>query len=987
MIRLRDIKITTRLRFNLGIMLGLILILVAVSFIETARLWKIEKTLYDHPYQVGKAVRDVQNNVLEIHRKMKDIAIDNRLSREMLDEYTLSIDSLEVSVMKQFNIIQERYLGPRSNIDSSLEYFRKWKPVRDKLINFRKEGELKSVQALYYTVNKPFVERMLAEIRKMIIFSNAKGESLFKEAQAKVKLLNIYLLILTVLIVIIAGTVTYFTIRAIRRPLKELLEVTRRFGRGDYTSRSSNASSNELGQLASTFNSMADTVQRELSVKELIAEISGELSKDYELEPFSLKVVKLLMNLTGSQTAVIYLLDKNNNVFIPYKSAGLEHQNLRNYSVSDLEGEPGRLILSGNISRTGEIPEDLPVVWSAVQAGFRPAEIITIPVSESHKVVAFISLSSIRPYSDDTFALIQGTWHILSARMVNVLNYQRIIDISVKLDSQNRDLNDKSRELMMQTDELKEYNIELETQKRQIEQANSLKSIFLSNMSHELRTPLNSVIALSGLLSKKLEGRIDEEVHKYLKIIEKNGKNLLTLINDILDLSRIESGKEEILLSEFEVTGLLGEITSSLEPVAREKGISIIFSHNDGQVPVISDRAKCYHILQNIIANAVKFTEKGYVKVTYGISDKYLKIIIRDTGIGIREDFMPYIFDEFRQSEDQSSRRFGGTGLGLAIAKKYCDLLGGNITVRSKLNEGSEFEVTLPAGPDVDLSGSVSINKVVKNSSYSKVGEHESEKTKKVLVVEDSEPQMLQICDILKEEGVEILQAVNGEEALSVIRNIIPDLMLLDLQMPGVDGFAVLKKIREDGALAGMPVIIISAKHLSKADLAQLKGNNIHQYIQKGNIDRKELVKYIRSVLETSVPVSTGLKITGNPAIQKKILVIEDNNDNLTTFTALLGEFYNIISASAGEEGINKAIVEVPDLILLDISLPGMDGFKVFGELRKNSKVSHIPVVALTARAMKNDMQDLISYGFDGYISKPVDFDSFSYTVRQYLKI
>lgn len=230
-----------------------------------------------------------------------------------------------------------------------------------------------------------------------------------------------------------------------------------------------------------------------------------------------------------------------------------------------------------------------------------------------------------------------------------------------------------------------EQNSELEVQKKQLNEANRLKSAFLSNMSHEPRTPLNSVIVLSGLLNRRLAKTIPEEEYSYLEVIERNGKNLLALINDILDLSRIEAGREEINLSRFSLRGLTGEIAAMLEPLAREKGIALVNEVAAALPAIASDADKCRHILQNLVANALKFTEEGRVAISARQAGGYIHIKVTDTGIGIAEENLLFIFEEFRQADDSTSRKYGGTGLGLAIAKKYAQLLGGRSRWRAFL--------------------------------------------------------------------------------------------------------------------------------------------------------------------------------------------------------------------------------------------------------------------------------------------------------------
>ncbi|MCX6307981.1 MAG: ATP-binding protein, partial [Bacteroidia bacterium] len=247
----------------------------------------------------------------------------------------------------------------------------------------------------------------------------------------------------------------------------------------------------------------------------------------------------------------------------------------------------------------------------------------------------------------------------------------------------------------------------------QLDEANKQKTIFLSNMSHELRTPLNSVIALTGVLNRRLAQKIPLEEYSYLEVIERNGKHLLSLINDILDLSRIEAGKEDMEVVQFNAVQLIHEIVDLIEPQAVEKKIDLLYLPQQNELIVESDFKKCRHILQNLIGNAVKFTEKGKVEIIAKKEGEYLNIDIIDTGIGISESQLQHIFDEFRQADNSTSRRFGGTGLGLSIAKKYTAVVGGSITVNSTPGEGSVFTLKLPIHLADDSAEVVDIQKSI----------------------------------------------------------------------------------------------------------------------------------------------------------------------------------------------------------------------------------------------------------------------------------
>jgi CheY-like chemotaxis protein len=393
-------------------------------------------------------------------------------------------------------------------------------------------------------------------------------------------------------------------------------------------------------------------------------------------------------------------------------------------------------------------------------------------------------------------------------------------------------------------------------------------------------------------------------------------------------------------------------------------------------------------MLQNIIGNAVKFTEKGRVEITTGsATNGGIWIKVKDTGIGIPREKLPFIFDEFRQADERTSRKYGGTGLGLAIAKKYSILLEGNIEVESEPGQGTTFIIHLPHAHHGFAEAPSQAFGEIPASTFSQAIQPGNGKT--LLLVEDSEPQIIQLTDILGEEGYKVMVARNGREALELVQRVIPDAMILDLMMPEADGFEVLARIRGLAETSSLPVLILSAKHVTKEELSFLKGNNIVQLIQKGDISRHDLLSSISKMVHPAPrPVKMARSATRRPLRPNRkpvVLLIEDNPDNNVTVQALLGDGYEITVATDGYDGLDKAKILEPDLILLDISLPGMDGFAVLDAIRENESIRETPVIAVTAMAMKGDREILLNHGFDGYIAKPVISGVFEKTINDYL--
>ncbi|MCF8345126.1 MAG: response regulator, partial [Bacteroidales bacterium] len=440
----------------------------------------------------------------------------------------------------------------------------------------------------------------------------------------------------------------------------------------------------------------------------------------------------------------------------------------------------------------------------------------------------------------------------------------------------------------------------------------------------------------------------------------------------------------------------------------------------DCEIKIAGDVDKVKHILQNLIGNAVKFTHKGSVDISVKKRDDVVEICVADTGIGIDSNQLPHIFNEFRQVESGNSRHYEGTGLGLAIAKKYARLLGGDIQVQSEVGQGSNFTLTLPLvcdaenkitteddkpGPDQAIAekpikpASDKSNELphrratgyqTKNMISPQGAGNEplsaNWRIQTILLVEDSEPAVIQIQDFLQSSGYKTLIARYGSEALQIVSHTIPDAIILDLMMPGIDGFEVLRNLRNKERTAYIPVLILTAKQITKEELNFLKRNNVYQLIQKGDIKRKQLLKAIQGMAHAQKPERIKTMPYGQKTESKpKVLVVEDNKDNMTAVKALLSDDYMVFESIDGDEGVRMAGQHLPDLVLMDISLTKMDGIKAFKAIRNSEGLEHIPIIALTANALKEEREKLIQYGFDAFLAKPIEAHIFHKTIKEIL--
>jgi len=801
------------------------------------------------------------------------------------------------------------------------------------------------------------------------------------------------LLLLSLIIIIIFAI---YISRSITNPMLEMERVSRKLATGDFSEKLTIPSSDEIGSLARGYNSMMDAISSKINIRNGVVKISERMIEQSSIQDFGPALLRQLMDATGASMSTFYILNEVTGLFEHFASVGANEDLLKPFKAENLFGEFGNALSKKSIYYLRDIPENTIFKYLTTAGDAIPREIITIPIQVENAVIALISLVNIHKFSEDSFDIIKLSMNGLESAYSNLMASERtrvlsehLSRINQQIETQAEELQQQSEELQQQTEELTEQNLLLESQRDKVETVNQLKSEFLSNMSHELRTPLNSILALSTVL-RRSKSKMDDEEKNYLKIIERNGKQLLALINDILDLSKIEAGKMDVECKEVSLLSILAVIVESQEPIADKKGISVSLEAPEDLPLIETDELKLHHVLINIVGNAVKFTKEGKVEISVTHDSQNAYIRISDSGIGIPEESIETIFEEFKQVDGSSSREYGGTGLGLTIANKMIRVLGGSIQIESELEVGSVFTVILPLfckkridNPELP-NPRVSGKKDPANTDHS--SETGSSRGKRILLVDDNEASVIQVKTILISEGFIVDLASGGNQALDYLKTTVPDGIILDLMMPETDGFEVLERIGNMEPQRHIPVMVLSAKDLQREDLRRLRDHHVHQILQKGDVSKDEMLSKVNVMLginikfrrakpgkKKQVPKKAGKRfsISGLPGI----LVVEDNPDNMTVLNAILKDKYRVWNAINGEAGVAMARDRIPDLILLDMSLPGLDGLEVMQILKKNPETRDIPVIAVSASALKEDIESFLKAGCNDHISKPVDMD------------
>jgi signal transduction histidine kinase/CheY-like chemotaxis protein len=482
---------------------------------------------------------------------------------------------------------------------------------------------------------------------------------------------------------------------------------------------------------------------------------------------------------------------------------------------------------------------------------------------------------------------------------------------------------------------------------QQLEAASQHKSAFLANMSHELRTPLNAVIGYSEMLQEMAEDEGFDQFVPDLAKIRDAGRHLLNLINDILDLSKIEAGKMDLYLEEVDLKALIEEVRSIVAPLATSSGNRFDIVCPDDLGTFYTDRTKLKQSLLNLLGNASKFTQQGRVALELRAGDEELSFIVSDTGIGMTEEQLGRLFQAFSQADASTTRRYGGTGLGLAITKHFCEMLGGRITVESEPGRGSTFTITLPtqAAPEAQAPP-----ELVAAIPPVTAGDHRA----LVMVVDDDPPSRELLTAIVRREGYRVIEAADGEAALSLAREHRPDIITLDVLMPRLDGWAVLAALKSDVGLREIPVIIVTV--LADRGIALSLG--AAEFVTKP-VDRARLAAVIRE------------NVQGGGTV----LVVDDDPESRDLVRRHLDRLgWTIAEAVDGSDALEWLARNTPPaMILLDLMMPGMDGFAFLEEMGNRPEWHGIPIVILTSKQLGAAERELLAGRTRDIIEKGAD--------------
>lgn len=779
--------------------------------------------------------------------------------------------------------------------------------------------------------------------------------------------------------------------------IEAISTIASNISKGNYDIRVDDTKADALGSVGESLNYMGVSLKNSfdlLSQKEWlqtgVAELNNVMLGEKTLQKLSKDVIEFLCQYTNSSAGVLYVLEDNELI----SSGGYSYIPSKNRErIQKGEGLIGQAITSGKILELKTLsPDDIQINYALGQ--IKPTHIVALPLIDN-KIEGAVELASIYGFSELHLEFLKSVGNNIGIAIRSTQNRKRVLElleetksqseelqvqhseleaINAELEAQTEKLQASEEELRVQQEELEQTNEELSERSVLLEEKNNeiqkksealelttrYKSEFLANMSHELRTPLNSILLLSRLLSENNNQSMNNEEIEFAKVIQSSGNSLLGLIDEILDLSKIEAGKMELEFLDVTTKEITDTLWNLFNFVAKEKGIEFEIISKDAPLVIKTDKMRLEQILKNLISNAIKFTEKGKVSLEIKIDtddDKIICFIVKDTGIGIPLEKQPLVFEAFQQADGSTKRKYGGTGLGLSISRELAKLLRGEIVLHSKVNEGSSFTLCLPVYgsaihkvnvekiPPTDFTEIDSETEPVVSKKYiSPVipdeidddREYIKQGDKVILIIEDDINFAKSLLAFTRQKGYKGIVAVRGDYALNFTLLYKPVGVLLDIELPVKSGWEVLEELKNHAETKHIPVHIMSSHKLKQESLL------------KGAVDFLD-----KPVAFDKIPdVFLRIEHIINKEAQK-VLIIEDNPKHAKALAYFL-ETYNINSEIKSEvaDGIQALGKSEVDCVILDMGIPDKQAYQILDGVKKNPGLEKLPVIVFTGKSL-----------------------------------
>ncbi len=806
--------------------------------------------------------------------------------------------------------------------------------------------------------------------------------------------------------------------REISERIRIIKEIADKISGGNYQIRLDDEGKDLLGNLAGSLNKMAESLNYSfgvLSDKEwLQAGIAGltiRMQGEKSLKLLCSDILDFAVATTGSQVGAFYLLNDNHLDLI--NTFGLEDGVQKKIKLG--QGIVGQVAADKKLIHFEGLNDENFMI-SLASGMIKPKGVIVFPVIHENKVLGVIELGCLDGYHRNHLHFIQSIEQQIGIVINSTGNRQRLQELleetqaqSEELQTQHSELENVNEELRLQSqklqvseeelkvqqEELMQSNTELEERTNMLEEKNSLieernqeiqekareldismryKSEFLANMSHELRTPLNSILLLSRLMYENNEENLTPDQVEFAKVIQTSGQALLSLIDEILDLSKIESGKMQIEVGETSLREIGNDINSLFYPIAKEKNIEFNIEF-DSDVPAVveTDKARLEQIIKNLVSNAIKFTSQGEVKMRIRRDpdrNEFMVFDVVDTGIGIPEDKHQLIFEAFQQADGSTRRQYGGTGLGLSISRELARLLGGSIELKSSQGEGSTFSLRIPLQNDPGLAsedlpvtgqqngeaGTAKNGVEVLVTGHSVPDDRQLVRTadKTILIIEDDVPFAITLLEFSRRKGYKGIVALRGDEGLELARKYRPTGILLDVNLPVKNGWEVMKELKENSRTRNIPVHVMSSTELGKQSLR----NGAMDFINKPVAFEKmgEVFQNIEMILKRE---------------PRKVLIVEENPKHAEALSFFLENFQvKSIIRNNVREGIASLLEKDVHCVILDMGIAYQKSYDILEEVKKTPGLEKLPIIIFTGKHLSKAEEIRIRQYADSIVVK-----------------
>jgi signal transduction histidine kinase/DNA-binding response OmpR family regulator/CHASE3 domain sensor protein len=936
----------------------------------------------------------------------------------------------EVASLTSDNALQQ------NNLKSLKEIVAQRLSYIDKTIEIKERGGNVSVQELLS--GKSFMD----SARSIISGMQSEERRILNERTEQLNRFSGYTPVLIVLAALISLLITIFFYRKLsadfnqrmllQRELQEKNEeidnriqviqgLARQISAGNYSIRLEGQQTDGLGSLTGSLNAMAESLEYSFALladKEWqqagIARLNDKMVGEKEVPTLAHDILETIVEHTGSQVAALYLLE--DKVLHLTGTYALE-AGYRKESVGLGEGLAGQVAVLGKQILLNEIPEGELTISYAI-GRTTPKNVVAVPILRDNVVVGvmeFGSLSTFTPIQLEFLNVISNNIGIAIHVAQNRKKLQEFLEetqaqaeelqaqhselegLNAELEAQSQKIQTSEEELRVQQEELlqsnqeleertslleeknqliQERNLDIQQKAEQLEQSTKYKSEFLANMSHELRTPLNSILLLSKLMSENQD--LDKEYIEYAEVIQSSGQGLLGLIDEILDLSKIEAGKMKLEFAEVHLAEVATDMRSLFAPLAKNKQLNLIIELDEDLKSMETDKMRLEQVLKNLLSNAIKFTEQGEVRLTINLDKEAQRIDFKvtDTGIGIPADKQSLIFEAFQQADGSTRRRFGGTGLGLSISRELSKLLGGEIELTSKENIGSEFTLSLPVHPAAasekeeqfvkpvevpqvfpeqvtdPLPERFTVDKIPQEIADDRNNISSTDKV--ILIIEDDTNFAKTLLDFTRKRNYKGVVAVRGDVGIELANHYKPLAILLDIQLPVKDGWQVMEELKSNPATRPIPVHIMSSLEVKKESL--LRG-------AVDFINKPVALEHMRQIFQKLEDA-----LSRHP---KKVLIVEENRQHAEALSYFLSNYHiqtevaNNVSDSIGALSKNEV-----DCVILDMGIPDSNAYETLETIKKTQGLENLPIIIFTGKSISKGEEIRIKQYADSIVVK-----------------